>query len=96
MTKKLITLLLFFSLLPVASQIKNKNFRSKIFTLKSDLVKIDSLTINSQDFQVFDSKDSLISTDDYKIDFQKAELTINHKKYSIIKVNYYRFPEFIT
>lgn len=73
-----------------------KEFRSIKIEVKNDTIQIDSLSINSQYFKVFSSDAKPVSKQNYSIDFSKAELIINKKKYPEITVEYLRYPDFIT
>jgi hypothetical protein len=92
--------LLFFLFLGITSialaQIQNSDFRVKKFMVKKDTIQLDSVALNSQVFRVFDNSLQEISKENYKIDFNKATLIINPKKYNNITVEYFRLPEFIT
>jgi len=96
MTKKV--LLISFLLIGffAQAQITSTDFRSKTFFLVKDTLHIDTVSINSQKFKVLTSKKKEIKISEYQIDFSKALLIINSKKYPEIIVEYFRFPEFIT
>jgi hypothetical protein len=96
MYKKLLLLSLLLIGLTLQSQTVSKDFRSKKFIIQKDSVQIDSVNINSQRFKVLDAFNNIINPQEYKIDFIKALLIINSKKYSEITVEYFRFPEFVT
>ncbi|MBL4905042.1 MAG: hypothetical protein JKZ00_03285, partial [Flavobacteriaceae bacterium] len=78
------------------AQIASNEFRSKTFVLVKDAIQIDSVSINSQKFKVLDSNNKEIDRSAYQIDFIKALLIIDSKKYPIITVQYFLFPDFIT
>ena len=80
----------------IQSQTFSKDFVSKKFLIKGDTIQIDSVSINSQRFTIFNSQSKLIPFQEYKIDFGKAILIIDSKKYSEIRVEYFRFPDFVT
>lgn len=96
MTKKV--LLISFLLIGffAHAQITSVDFRSKTFLLVKDTIQIDTVSINSQKFKVLTAKKKLIKSSEYQIDFSKALLIINSKKYPKISVEYFRFPDFIT
>ena len=96
MIKKGTFFILFFIGFSAYSQIGSSDFRSKNFKLVKDTILIDSVNINSQLFKVFDASKAIIPPSEYTIDFIKAILIINSKKYPIITVEYFRFPEFVT
>jgi len=71
-------------------------FRLRNYHVVSDSIRLDSVAINSQQFTVTTSTGERISKTAYRVDFNKALLYLNSKKYPAITVAYYRFPEFIT
>lgn len=78
------------------AQVISKEFRTKKITLTKDSIQFDSININSQKFRIFDSKKNLINPSNYNVDFLKSLLIIDSKKYKIITIEYYIFPDFIT
>jgi len=78
------------------AQTGSTDFRSKNFKVVKDTIQIDSVSINSQLFKVFTQKKRIIPASEYQVDFIKAQLIINSKKYPFITVEYFRFPNFIT
>jgi hypothetical protein len=96
MIKKIVFFICLFLGLAVQAQIKSKLFHSKQFSLTKDTVKIDTVSINSQRFKIFTSNHQLIVSTEYQMDFVNATLTIDSKKYPVIIVEYYIFPDFIT
>lgn len=78
------------------TQVKSTDFRKKVIEVKSDTIQIDSVSINSQKFEIFNAKNKLISATEYQINFQTARLIINAKKYPKITVAYFKYPTFIT
>lgn len=91
---------LFFAVLfvgfSIQSQTISSDFRTKTFELKKDSIQLDSVAINPQKFLVLDSLKKPISELEFAIDFSKALLIINSKKYPTITVGYFRIPDFIT
>ncbi|MDB2385233.1 hypothetical protein N9V96_02045 [Polaribacter sp.] len=96
MRKKILFFLFVGFSLFASSQVQNSDFRKIELTIKKDTIQLDSVPINSQQFKVFDSLSTFIPKRYYKVDFNKAQLFINAKKYPKITVEYFRFPEFIT
>ena len=92
--------LLFLLLLLIGSKIQgqtvSKDFRTKIFRIQKDTVQIDTIPINSQRFTVRNKFQKRINPQEYQVDFLKAILMIDAKKYPKITVEYFRFPEFVT
>jgi len=78
------------------AQTFTSNFRSKKLTLSKDTIQFDSVSINSQRFIVLNSVSDTIPTLNYKVNFQKATLIIDHKRYPEITVEYFVFPKFLT
>ena len=96
MIKKTVFFCCLFLGFTAIAQVKSSEFRSKKFELTKDSVQIDSVNINSQRFKVFNASNNLIPSSEYQIDFIKALLVINAKKYTSIRVEYFRFPDFVT
>lgn len=96
MRKKLLFLLFVGITFITKAQIQNSDFRLKKFIVKKDTIQLDSVPLNSQEFKVLDSTLQKIAKKNYKVDFNKARLIINPKKYPKITVSYFRLPEFIT
>lgn len=98
MKKGLLLLFLLGSVIANA-QIQSKNIHKKLFLVKNDSVKIDSVSISSHNFKIF-SKDSIqIDTSKYTIDYAKSLLTFNVKnesKFNEIIIEYYSYPDFLT
>ncbi len=94
--KRFVLILICLSGIISHGQSTSRNFRTKIIEVKNDSVRIDSGSINPYNFKVFNQGKQLIDTTNYKIDFAKALLTIDHVEYPIITVEYYVFPEFLT
>ncbi|MFN0728782.1 hypothetical protein [Polaribacter gochangensis] len=96
MIKKIIFIIFVCIGFSIYAQTGSSDFRSKDFTLVKDTVQIDSVSINSQLFKVFSQNKTVIPTSEYQVDFIKAQLIINSKKHPFIRVEYFRFPDFIT
>ena len=72
------------------------NYRSIKFNVKNDSIKFDSIAINPQKFKVLNKDLKVIDTIHYKVDFNKALLILDSKKYSEITIKYFRYPAFLT
>ena len=96
MIKKIVFFILFFISFLAYSQTGSSDFKSKNFKLVKDSIQIDSENINSQLFKVFDASKKLIPSTEYQVNFIKAILIIDSKKYPTITVEYFRFPKFVT
>lgn len=96
MFKKIFFYVILFFGLSIQSQTKSTDYRKKIIEVKQDTIQLDSVALNPQEFKIFDDKQLLIPTQNYNINFSKAILIINSKKYKNITVEYFRLPDFIT
>jgi hypothetical protein len=96
MIKKIVFFVSLFIGLTTSAQVKSKEFRSKTFEVVKDTIQIDTVNINSQRFTVLNANNKVISATEYQVDFIKALLILNSKKYKKITVTYFRFPEFVT
>lgn len=95
MRKVLLFYLVFFNLFAY-SQIDSINYRKKSFVVTKDSIFIDSVSINPHYFKVYKPNKAIIDTTEYKIDFAKSLLVLDHKKHPEIEIEYSQYPEFIT
>lgn len=97
--KKILFLFLFFSCFITQAQTIPQNIITKIFEANKDTIQVDSVSISSQNFKVYNLQDQLINQNNYQIDFAKAQLVL-HKdivnSFSQIKVSYEVLPDFLT
>ncbi len=96
MTQRILIFLLLLIGFSIQSQTISKDFRTRAIEVKKDTIQLDSVSINSQLFKVFDSSKKRVSASEFKIDFSTATLIIDSKKHQKITVEYFRFPDFIT
>ncbi len=96
MFQKVLFFVVLFVGFSIQSQTISSDFRTKTIELKKDNIQLDSVAINPEKFLVLDSLKKPISTIEYIVDFSKALLIINSKKYPSITVSYLRIPNFIT
>ena len=96
MKQKILLYLIVFIGYAIQSQTTSSDFRVKKILIKSDTIQLDSVALNPAEFKILDSKLKKIAVTEYQVDFSKALLFINSKKYSEITVEYYRLPDFIT
>ena len=96
MQNRLLFLLCFAIGWTAQSQTVSKDFRMKTLFIEKDSVQLDSVAINPDKFNVFNSLLKVIPSSEYRVDFSNALLKINSKKYSEITVKYFRIPDFIT
>jgi len=96
--KKGFFLVFLLSIINLNAQISKDKLFIKSFKIKNDTIKIDSVSISSFDFKVFQN-DSLINPSKYKINFSKAQLIfndVNQNKSDSIKIQYKPYPKFLT
>ena len=96
MLQKYLLFALFFVGFSVQAQKISSDFRKKIIEVQKDTIQLDSVALNPQRFKILNVLKKKILASEYTIDFSKAILIINSKKYSKITVEYFRIPEFIT
>ena len=96
MLKKLLFIFVCFIGFSFQAQIISKDFRKKTIEVKKDTIQLDSVAINPEKFKILDHLKNKIPSTDFKVDFSKARLIINSKKYQKIIVEYFRIPDFIT
>ena len=96
MLQKYLLFVLFFVGFSVQAQKISSDFRKKIIEVQKDTIQLDSVALNPQRFKILNVLKKKILASEYTIDFSKAILIINSKKYSKIAVEYFRIPEFIT
>ena len=96
MKQKILLYLIVFIGYAIQSQTTSSDFRVKKILITSDTIQLDSVALNPAEFKILDSKLKKIAVTEYQVDFSKALLFINSKKYSEITVEYYRLPDFIT
>lgn len=96
MIKKVLFLLCLFIGYFATAQITSTEFRSKKFTLVKDTLQLETVSINSQRFTIFDQNKVQIPELEYQINFKTATLIIDAKKHPEITVEYYVFPDFLT
>ena len=91
-----IFVLLFSSSFAVAQE-ANSLFQTKKFAL-SNVVVLDSLSINPSYFNVADKNGKIIDSTLYTVDFNKAKLKFNilPKLTDSIQVSYLNYPSFLT
>lgn len=97
MKKGLFLLALLISV-TINAQIQSKNVHLKLFLVKNDTVKIDTVSISPFNFKVFTSSNSEIYAENYTIDFSKSLLIFkkeNQEKFLEIIVQYNSYPDFL-
>ncbi len=85
--------------LTIYGQKKSKNVRAKIITVESDTIQIDTLSISSFYFKVYNPQNEEVDLKFYKVDFSRSELIFNKNSDFIgkeVKVEYLNLPDFLT
>jgi len=80
-------------------QDKPANIKTKVFTVISDTIQIDTISINPNYFKVYNIDNEEIDHDFYKVDFAKSLIffeSYKDKSLKEIKVEYQPLPEFLT
>ncbi|WP_439132115.1 hypothetical protein [Polaribacter sp.] len=96
MLQKNLFVILFFVGFCIQSQTIPTDFRKKNIEVQKDSIQLDSVAINSQKFKVLNAQNTEIPSSEYTVNFSKALLIINAKRYPKITVEYFRLPNFIT
>lgn len=94
--KKGFFLLLLINSIIVNAQFQSKNLHKKSFLVKNDSIKIDLVSINPFNFNVFSDSITKIDTSKYTIDFSKALLIFKSNKYKNVIIQYTTYPNFLT
>lgn len=89
----LLTFLFFYS---SYGQIVNKNRVSKILTTSIDTINLEKVAISPVNFNIKNKQGQLISPTKYFVNFQKGQLYFYTPKPQQIKVNYFKYPDFLT
>lgn len=81
----------------VAQEIETP-YKSKSIKVQQDTISFDNVPLNKAFFEVTDNRGNAIDTSNYIVDFFKAKLIFKNKKYvqDSIKINYLKFPNFLT
>lgn len=98
MRRFLVLLLLLMSVL-AKSQNRPYGARSIEFTIKSDTIQVDSISINPVFFEIYDLQKRKVDYNQYSVDFAAAKLWFSNPDRWInrkIEVVYLPFPEFMT
>ena len=80
-------------------QNKPNSIKTKIFTITSDTIQIDSLSINPNYFKAYNANNQLIDLTYFNVNFGKSTLVFKEnfdKSIKKIKVEYQEFPQFLT
>lgn len=95
--------LLFFAVLIWYSGLKAQDTESLYKTKKviatRDTIQLENFSINSDFFELLNTKNQPIDSTFYKVDFQKGTLLLNEKFTSVsdtLVINYLNYPDFLT
>lgn len=99
MLKKLLflTLLIWFS--GLQAQETESSYKTKKVIATRDTIHLEEFSINSSFFQILNTKNEVLDSTFYKINFQKGTLLFNEKLTSTsdtLIINYLKYPDFIT
>ena len=97
--KHILVIICIFFVLTSHSQSKPSNVNAKIFKVESDTIQIDTLSINSFYFKVYNDKQEEIDPNEYKVDFSKSILifkSVVHLIGAEVEVEYLSLPDFLT
>ena len=96
---KLFLFLVAFTMVGVAyAQDVSSNYRSKKFAV-SDTIVLDSVSINTERFQILDKAGKVVDSANYQVDYQKGVVILSEKitgNQDSITINYLRYPNFLT
>jgi hypothetical protein len=98
MKNGLVVLIVFISF-QIQAQIQSKNLHLKTFMVKNDSVQIDTVSISSANFKVFNLTGTEIDTSKYNINFSSSLLIFkseNKEKFEEVNIQYTSFPNFLT
>ena len=91
-----VTLFIFFYVIVAFSQERNSNFRQKTVA-KTNLITIDSVSINPNSFSLKLKDSTIIDTSYYSVDFSKAILSFKKPiDTDSLIINYLKYPEYLT
>ncbi|WP_298238673.1 hypothetical protein [uncultured Algibacter sp.] len=94
--KFIVTFFLFLLSFCVSAQSKTSNYKTKKIAVK-DSIKIDSVSINSNYFELKTKQGTIIDTSFYHVDFTKSILTFKKPlETDSLTINYLKFPDFLT
>ncbi|NNC70255.1 MAG: hypothetical protein HKN90_05455, partial [Flavobacteriaceae bacterium] len=96
MLRSVVSVLLLLYAISSFAQTKSKNFKSKTIQVTNDTIRIDSVSINPDQFKLYAKNKDRIQKKEYQIDFSKALLILDSEKYPEIHIEYAVFPEFLT
>lgn len=97
--KNILVLLSIFIGFFAYGQNKPKNVKTKIFTITSDTISIDSVSISPNYLIVYNHLDKILDSTQYTVNFQKSKIFLHPELVQTvpqIKVEYQPLPDFLT
>ncbi len=97
--KKVLFVFILFISFQIQAQIQPKNLHFKTFLVKNDSIKIDTVSISSTNFKIFNNSNVEIDTSKYSIDFSTSLLVFNNdnvEKFEQVNIQYTSYPSFLT
>ena len=94
--KELIFIIVIFIGFSVQAQKDTIRFKTKNFQVVSDTIQIDSISISPYNFKVLNGLKQTVDTTEYRVNFAKSELILDHTKHTNITIEYNALPEFLT
>jgi hypothetical protein len=86
----------FFVVLVTQAQSVPKKYRTKFLKVVNDTLQVDSLSINPQYFKVRLQNGAVLAPTEYKVNFEKALLILDKKRFQEVSVEYLPYPKFLT
>ncbi len=96
--KVLVISCILFGLVAIG-QNKPRNIKTKVFTVHSDTIQIDSVSINPNYFKIYSTDNQELDSISYHVDFAASKLIL-HSEFSnsmdTVKIEYQALPNFLT
>ncbi|WP_348797498.1 hypothetical protein [Flavobacterium adhaerens] len=99
MLKKIVFWMVIFWFSGLQAQEINSTYTSKKIAFTNDTIHLENASINSNYFKIFDSKNQVIDSTSYEVNFPKAYLVFknqNNSPVDSLTVQYLKLPEFLT
>jgi hypothetical protein len=99
MLKKLLFAAVFLFCSGLFAQETESSYKTKKVIITKDTIRLEEFSINSSFFQLLNTKNEVIDTSFYKIDFKKGTLVLKENLTitpDTLIVNYLKYPDFLT